>query len=66
MNIPQICLQINNRKIPNMFGVPYPVLGTEHLWLLKSQIARTYSPYPDDQRCWVPKTGYGTPNMFFG
>ena len=53
--------------VQNMFEVPYPVLALEHLWLLwiiiQTQNARTYSPYPDNQRCSSAKTGYGTPNM---
>ena len=29
----------------------------------KTQNARTYSPYPGNQRCSSAKTGYGTSNM---
>ena len=51
-----------------MFEVPYPDLALEHLWVLRiiiqTQNARTYSPYPDNQRCSSAKTGYGTSNMF--
>ena len=53
--------------VQNMFEVPYPVLALEHLWLLwiiiQTQNARTYSPYPDNQRCSSAKSGYGTSNM---
>ena len=61
-------MKLGNNIVQNMFGVPYPVLALEHLWVLqiviqKTQNARTYSPYPDNQRCSSAKTGYGTSNM---
>ena len=62
-------MKLDNNVVQNMFGVPYPVLALEHLWVLqiiiqRLKIARTYSPYPDNQRCSSARTGYGTPNMF--
>ena len=63
-------MKFSNNIVQNMFEVPYPVLALAHLWVLqinnhtKTQNARTYSPYPGNQRCSSAKTGYGTSNMF--